>query len=189
MSVADDWFRKHRINVDEYYRMSEVGLLARDARVELIQGEVFDMAPIGSRHAYVVNTLNKLLVRVIGERAIVSIQQPLRLSERSEPQPDLLLLKPRQDGYRNAHPTAADVLLLIEVSDSTLRYDREIKTPLYAQHGIPELWLFDLNGMQVHCMTQPNNDVYEVIATKHEGTCCPHLLPEICIEIDALLAP
>lgn len=159
-TASDNWLPRHRITVDEYYRMAEVGLLAHDARVELIEGEIIDMPPIGSTHASVVMTLNKELARVIGDHALLSVQGPARLSQRSEPQPDLMLLKPREDFYRAGHPSAADVLLLIEVSDTTLRYDRDVKAALYARHGIPEVWIIDVRGGQVHCMREPKDGAY-----------------------------
>jgi Uma2 family endonuclease len=141
------WPQRHRITVDEYHRMAEVGLLAPEARVELIEGEIIDMAPIGPPHSSVVNQLTRLLVRALDDQAIVQVQGPIRLSRSSEPQPDLALLKPREDFYRHRHATGADMLLAIEVSESSLRYDREIKAPLYARHGVPELWIIDLpNG-------------------------------------------
>src|SRR5437762_3145838 len=111
-TAADNWFPKHRINVDEYYRMAEVGLLAHDARVELINGEVIDMAPIGISQAYVVTLLQEMLVAATNGLSVMRVQQPLRLDARSEPQPDLTLLKPPAKQYAQRHPTALDVLLL-----------------------------------------------------------------------------
>jgi Uma2 family endonuclease len=161
MSVTkESWPRPHRLTVDEYYRMAEVGLLPPDARVELIEGEIIDMAPIGSRHAAAVNLLAERLIRGQGGTALVSIQAPVRLGLRSEPQPDLAILKPRADRYAGSHPTAADVLLLIEVSDATLRFDREVKAKLYAQHGVSELWIVDLNDHRVHVFREPVQGAY-----------------------------
>jgi len=109
MSLASDqWPRRHLINVEQYHRMAEVGLLAPDARVELIEGEIVDMAPIGSDHAGVVNFLLRTLVFAAGDQAVVAVQQPVRLGDQSEPQPDVMLLKPRADLYRQSHPTSAD---------------------------------------------------------------------------------
>ena len=186
-TVADDWFPRHRINVDAYYRMAEVGLLAHDARVELIQGEVIDMAPIGSRHAYVVNTLTRLLIHALNDRAIVAVQQPIRLDQRSEPQPDLTVVKPPADAYRTAHPVAADVLLLIEVSDTTLRYDRDIKLPLYASHAVPEVWLIDVNSKLLHRMRQPINQAYTATTTHHDGNVALAMLPGVSIDLSGVL--
>jgi Uma2 family endonuclease len=160
-TAADNTLTRHRIDVDAFYRMASAGVLAEGARVELIQGEVIDMAPIGSRHAALVNKLNRLLTLSIGERAIVSVQQPLRLDQFSEPQPDLVLLKPRKDFYSDSHPTSADVLLLIEISDTSLRYDREIKIPLYARHAIPEVWVIDVQAKEIIRMNRPTVEGYE----------------------------
>lgn len=155
---TDTWPRPHRLTVDEYYRMAEVGLLAHDARVELIEGEIIDMAPIGSRHAEVVDRLGRYLHEAAGKLATVGVQRPIRLSHLSEPQPDLVLMQPRS--YADAHPTPADVLLLIEVSDSTLRFDRETKIPLYARHGIAEVWLADVATPRLHVFRRPTETGY-----------------------------
>jgi Uma2 family endonuclease len=186
-SVADNWFPKHRINVDEYYRMAEVGLLAHDARVELIDGEVIDMVPIGSRHAGIVSALNRMLGVAVGARALVTVQQPVRLSERSEPQPDIALVKPRADFYSTAHPGPSDVLLLVEVSDTTLRYDRDVKLPLYASHGIPEVWLIDLNAKQLIRARLPVGNRYTDTAALGGGTSEVGLLPGAAIDLSAVL--
>jgi Uma2 family endonuclease len=150
--------QRHRLTVDEYYRMAEAGVLAPDARVELIEGEIIDMAPQKSRHASVVNELSTRLHEAVGRRAVVTCQTPLRLSERSEPEPDLMLLRPRADGYAGSHPDAADVLLLVEVADSSARYDREIKLPLYARHGVAEVWIVDLEAGLVRFQRQPSGE-------------------------------
>lgn len=137
---------RHRLNVAEFHRMAEAGIFSPDERVELIEGEVIDMAPQKSRHAAVLSRLMNRLVRAAGEQGWVVCQVPLCLSERSEPEPDLMLLRPRADQYAQSHPTPADVLLLVEVADSSLRYDREVKLPLYAKHGVGEVWLVDLEA-------------------------------------------
>lgn len=187
-SVADQWPKSHRLTVDEYYRMAEAGLLAHDARVELIEGEVIDMAPIGSRHAGIVNRLNRLLDRAVGDRAVVAVQQPLRLDSRSEPQPDLCVLKPRPDFYGNSHPAPGDVLLLIEVSDATLAYDQGPKAALYARHGIPELWVVDAQGGQLICMRQPSAAGYSWSAVLGiQASVEVAALPDIRIELAAFL--
>jgi len=152
--------QKHLISVDEYYRMAEVGLLAPDARVELIEGEIIDMPPIGTDHAGVVSLLTHLFVSVIGNRAVVQPQAGVRLDLRSEPQPDLALLAPRPDFYRHKHPAPEDALLLVEVSDSTLRYDLDVKVPLYARHHIRETWIVDLQHGQLHLFDAPQGGRY-----------------------------
>ena len=146
---------RHRLSVADYYRMGEAGVFAPDARVELIEGEVIDMAPIGSRHGSAVKRLVSLLTSTLGSRVILAVQDPLRLSDLSEPEPDLMLLKPRDDFYADAHPSAADVLLLIEVADTSARYDREIKLPLYARHGVPEVWIVDLEARLLRFYSLP----------------------------------
>jgi Uma2 family endonuclease len=155
-----DWIPRHRITVDEYYRMAEEGILRPDARVELIEGEIIDMAPIGIRHGGSVLQLNRLLTSAVGDLAFVSAQSAVRLSSISEPQPDFALLRPRRDFYKTRHPTAADTFLVIEVSDTTLRYDLRVKVPLYARHEIPEVWLVDVEGKQLRVFRSPNSGEY-----------------------------
>src|SRR5882672_5431271 len=133
-SVAYDIFRRHRLTVAEYYRMAETGILAPEARVELIEGEVIDMPPIGSFHAGTVKYVGNKVREAVGDRVIVSIQDPVFLDLHSEPQPDIALLRPRPDFYRSSHPTPADVFLIIEVADTSLAYDTQIKLPLYARY-------------------------------------------------------
>ena len=157
---TETWPRPHRLTVDDYYRMAEVGVLSPDDRTELIEGEIIDMAPIGSAHADVVRLLNQRLVRTVGDSAVVSIQLPVRLSQRSEPQPDLALLRPKAGGYRRMHPTADDVLLLIEISDTTLRYDLGRKAHIYAEHGIREYWVVDLVANCVWRHRKPSGAQY-----------------------------
>ena len=139
------WVVRRRFGVAEYHRMAEAGILGEDDRVELVEGEVVEMSPVGGPHIGAVMALNHLLVAAAAGRARVSVQSPVRLGDRSEPQPDLAVLRPRADRYRGGEPpTAADVLLLVEVADSSLRYDRGVKLPLYARHGVPEVGVVDL---------------------------------------------
>ena len=167
--------------------MAEVGVLAQDARVELIQGEIIDRVLIGSPHASVVNALARVFFQAVGERAIVSVQQPIRLDRYSEPQPDLTVVKPRADFYRTAHPTPSDVLLLIEVSDSTLRYDREIKLPLYASHAIPEVWILDINHKIIHRFVQATKRTYTAVTTLGDGVVALSNLPGVSVDLSGLL--
>lgn len=179
---------KHRISVHAYHRMAEAGALAPEARVELIEGEIVDKAPIGSRHASVVNRLTRILVPAVGERAIVQVQGPVRLGEFSEPEPDLALLKPRADYYREALPGAADVLLLIEVADSTQRYDRRVKTPLYARHGVAQVWVIDLENALVHFYGRPRDGAYaDISALEHPGLTPIAALPGLAIDLSGIL--
>jgi Uma2 family endonuclease len=146
---TESWPRPHRLTIDDYYRMAEVGLLSPDDRTELIEGEIVHMPPIGSAHASVVTLLGRRLTRAVDDSVDVRVQQPVRFMPRSEPHPDVALVRHRADAYRHAHPTAADVLLLIEVSESTLRYDLEDKARLYATHRVPEYWVVDLVNQRI----------------------------------------
>lgn len=155
--------------VDEYYRMAESGILHEDDRVELVEGEILEMAAIGTRHFACVNRVNKILVQRVGDAAIVHVQNPIRLSDLTEPQPDVALLRPREDFYAGKHPTPEDVLFLVEVSDTTLRYDREVKLPLYALSVIPEVWIVDLSGEEVLTYSQPSGNSYREIRRLGRG--------------------
>jgi Uma2 family endonuclease len=148
--------------VAEYDRMIETGILQEHDRVELLDGEILEMSPIGSRHAACVNRLNTLFTRWAGDRAIISVQNPIRLNDYSEPEPDVAVLKPRDDYYVTAHPTSEEVLLLVEVAETSLEYDREVKIPRYAAAGIPEVWLLDLQHQLVMVYTQPKGSAYQV---------------------------
>jgi Uma2 family endonuclease len=149
---------RRRFTVHDYHRMGEAGILHEDDRVELIEGEIVEMAAIGTRHFACVNGLTRLLVRSVGDEAIVSVQNPVRLNERTEPQPDLTVIRPRD--YRLSLPGPEDVLLLIEVSDTTLTYDRGVKLPLYARAGIREVWIVDLSGEVIERHTDPSGYSY-----------------------------
>jgi Uma2 family endonuclease len=153
--------RRHRITVHDYHRLAEVGVLAPDARVELIEGEIIDMAPLGKDHLSIVDQLNRLLVRAVGDAAIVRVQGSIRLSEFSEPEPDIVLLAPRPDFYRGELASGTNTLLVIEVSDSTLRYDRGVKAPLYARHGVPEYWIIDVQNAQLLVYGELRHGRYE----------------------------
>jgi Uma2 family endonuclease len=155
--------------VEDYHRMAEVGLLGEDDRVELIEGQVIQMSPVGSRHAGCVNLLTRLLVDRCGDRAVVAVQNPVRLSVRSEPQPDLSVLRPRSDSYRGAHPGPEDPLLVIEVADTTLAYDRGLKAPLYGRHGIAETWVVDLEGDKIEVHQEPGPEGYARVETVSRG--------------------
>jgi Uma2 family endonuclease len=151
---------RHAITVDEYLRMGEAGVLAPDGRYELIAGEIIDMPPIGPAHASKTNRLVDLFTAAVRGRAIVSAQNPVILGDLSAPQPDLALLRYRDDYYAEAHPGPADVLLLIEIADSSLSHDRETKLPLYARFQIPEVWLIDLQGGHLDVHRAPGGGRY-----------------------------
>ena len=188
MSLSETVIPRHRLTVDEYYRMAEAGILAPDARVELIEGEIVDMTPVGSRHVSVVNRLNRMLTVAVGELAIVQVQGPVRLGDRSEPEPDLALLRPRADFYRDKHPTPEDVLLIIEVSDTPVAYDRSVKIPLYARHGVLEVWLIDLESSRISVHRNPHNSAYaDVLNLDRPGITAISLLPRAVIDLAGLL--
>ena len=177
---------RHRWTVSEFQRMGKTRFLDPTVRMELIEGELFDMAPIGSFHAGTVTLLTHLFTQAVGETAVISVQNPIDLSERSEPQPDLILLRPRADYYLSEHPHPRDVLLLIEVSDSTVQFDRKTKVPLYARHGIPEVWLVvgpHRRHIEVYRDVQPEQGGYRTRLQVREGTLTPVLLPEVEIRL------
>jgi Uma2 family endonuclease len=148
-AMPPDLVRRHRLTVEEYFRMAEVGLLAPEARVELIEGEIFDMAPIGTQHGGLTAWLHRRFLRDLGEKISVWNQVTLPLGKFSAPEPDLVILKYRKDEYRNKQPLPDDVLLVVEVSQSSLRHDRTVKVPLYARHEIPEVWILDVQRPQL----------------------------------------
>lgn len=177
---------RHRWTVSDFQRLGETGLLAPDARLELIDGELFEMAPIGCFHAGTVGILDRLLARAVADTAIIHVQNPILLGDGSEPQPDLLLLRPHPDHYLSEHPQARDVLLLIEVSDSTVSFDRKTKVPLYARHGIPEVWLVvgpQRRHFEVYRDPLPETGTYQTRSRLRQGRLTPVLLPEVEIRL------
>jgi Uma2 family endonuclease len=183
--VAQEVVRR-RFTVHDYHRMGEAGILHEDDRVELIEGEIVEMAAIGTRHFTCVNGLTRLLVREAGDAAIVSVQNPVRLDEYTEPQPDLTVLRVRD--YRESLPTPEDVLLLIEVSDTTLAYDRGVKLPLYARAGIREVWIVDLPGEVIERHTDPSVDGYRSSErARRREEIKSAALPELAFRVEAVL--
>ena len=152
--------RRHRLTVSDFHRMGEAGIFAAGDRVELIDGEVIDMSPIGALHAAIVARLTAFLCRSVGSGVIVWCQNPIRLDEASEPEPDIALLRPRADGYMSAHPGPEDVLVVFEVADTSLAYDLGVKVPLYARHGIPEAWVIDAATRQTRVFREPSAEGY-----------------------------
>ena len=168
--------------------MGRVGILAEDDRVELLDGEIVAMSPVGPKHASTVNRLNELLVRTLAGLATVVVQNPLRLLPRSEPQPDVILARPRRDFYAGAHPTAEDVFLVIEVADSTLRKDRMVKVPIYARQGVVEVWLVDLAARAVTVYADPVDGGYRDVPTVHgEEPLSPQALPRLRLIVSDIL--
>lgn len=179
---------RRAFTVEEYRRMAQAGILREDDRVELLDGEIVTMTPVGSRHAACVNRLTHALsARVVG-RAIVSVQNPVQLGERSEPQPDLALLRSRPDFYAGAHPGPMDVLLVIEVADTSIDLDREIKVPLYAQAAIPEVWLVDLAGGYIETYRGPGDQGYREVQRGSRGQhLSPQAFPDMRLAVEDLL--
>lgn len=178
---------RRRFTVEDYHRMGAAGILKPEDRVELIEGEIIQMSPIGSKHAGCVAFLNRLFDRAVGERAIVQVQNPLRIGEGSEPQPDLMLLKPKSDFYASGHPGPSDVLLLIEVADTSAESDREVKLPLYARARIGEFWLVHLDKKQIEVYRDPQRGAYASTRTHSPGiSVSPQAFPDIQVSIDDL---
>lgn len=178
----------HRWTVGEFHQMAIAGLLDETDRVELIEGEMIDMAPIGSRHAFIVNRLSQALAAGGAKgQYLVSTQNPVCLGDRSEPQPDIALL--RNGNYMDALPTAADVLLIVEVSDTTLEYDRDVKLALYARHAIAEVWLLDVNARELTVYREPAEGQYRLIRkpTAAEAV-SPMLVPGVALRLAEVMA-
>ena len=182
--------RARRIfSVFDYYRMAEAGVLKEGDRVELIEGEILEMSPIGNRHAASVDRLNAFLNRLVGGDVIVRVQSPVWLNHFSEPQPDVTVLKPRADFYSGGHPTPEDVLVVVEVADTTVRYDRGVKVPLYARAGVPEVWLVNLERDEVEVYSRPEQGVYQDVRRVRRGErLSSGQLPSLALSADDVLA-
>jgi Uma2 family endonuclease len=179
---------KRRFTADDYERMAETGILSDDDRVELIDGEVVVMTPIGALHAANVDRANHVFRMKVGATAIIRVQSPVRLNLYTEPQPDLVLLRPRDDFYAKAHPGPSDILLIVEVADSSLDYDRDVKTFIYAQSAIVEYWLVDLNSRGLVRHTSPDNGSYKRVDQFTAGQAvAPQLLPGCHVQIADLI--
>lgn len=160
---------RRMFNVSDYYRMAAAGVFSEDDRLELVEGEILEMSPTGSRHAARVDRLNAALGRLVSGAAIVRVQSPIRLNDFSEPLPDISLLKPRDDYYERSHPTPGDVLLVVEVADTSAAYDRGVKVPLYARAGVPEVWLVDLTKGEVEVYSRPEGGAYRDVRRVPRG--------------------
>ena len=180
--------RRRRFTRGEYHRMAEAGILHEDDRVELIEGEILQMTPIGRRHAACVAELTRLLVPAVGQRALLWPQNPITLPGETEPQPDIVLLRPRADRYLQDDARPADVLLLVEVADTSQRYDRLVKIPLYARAGVPEVWIVDLAGGVIEVHRRPAGSAYAQVERVGPGsTVSPAAFPDIVLSVDAVL--
>lgn len=179
---------RRRFTVKEYHRMALVGILREDDRIELLEGEVIEMSPIGSRHAACVDRLTEVFSERLRRRATIRVQNPIRLGEDSEPQPDLALVQPRPDFYASFHPEPQDVFLLIEVADTSEEHDREVKIPLYARWGIPEVWLVDLAGDAIEVYRGPGPDGYrEVYRVRRGESLSIQAFPDIVLAVEEVL--
>jgi Uma2 family endonuclease len=179
---------KKLFNVYEYHKMVDAGILREGERVELIRGEIIRMSPIHPPHNGTIHRANRFLVRVVGDAAIVGVQGSIRLDEYDEPQPDLYLMRPREDFYTTRHAGPADILLIIEVADSSLEYDRTIKMQLYAETGVPEYWISDLQNECVLAYSDADNAGYRTLRQFRRGeTLSPRLLPSCVVPVDVLL--
>jgi Uma2 family endonuclease len=179
---------RRRFTTDEYEQIVAAGVFAEDDRVELVDGEIIEMSPLGPRHSACVDRLTDLLVPLVKGLAIVRVQSPIRLSKRSEPQPDVTLLQWRSDYYANGHPEPEDVLLLLEVADSSLTYDRDVKLPLYARAGIPEVWLVALLQQSVTLYREPGEEGYGFVKRLRCGETLSSLaLPAVQMGVNDIL--
>jgi Uma2 family endonuclease len=178
----------HRFSVKEYYRMAETGVLRPDARVELLDGEIIDMSPIGPFHSGVVCRLTRLFTLNSGNRWLVRAQAPLRLNVHSEPEPDVMLLKPSPNDYVNGHPQPEDVFLLVEVSDSSLAVDVEKKLPLYGRAGVAEVWIVNLEEGVLEVYREPHFNGYGSKTVLRAGDQArPVAFPDAVVDVAELL--
>ncbi len=176
------------ITVEEYYTRAQIGLIDPDARVELIEGEVIDMAPLGNRHGYAVDLLTARLCALADDEAIVRVQGALRLGDITEVQPDVTLLRMRTDRYRESQARGSDALLVVEVSDTTLRKDLHVKVPLYARYGVPEVWVVDLENDRIRFHRAPEGGRYrDVTSATQPGSASVPGLARAGIDLGALL--
>ena len=181
-------FRTYNFTVDEYHRMAKAGVFHEDDRVELIDGQVVEMTPIGPRHARCVDDLTRLLSRLADDQAIVRVQNPVVLAEYHEPQPDLALVRERPDRYGQAHPQPAHVMLVVEVADTSVEHDRSVKIPLYARAEIPEAWLVNLPDELIEVYRNPAGGSYAEITSLSRGeTIKPLLLPDARLGVADIL--
>lgn len=185
MTIA---IQKRRFTADDYQRMGQTGILSEGDRVELIDGEVVAMTPIGPRHNAAVNRGTRALVLAAGSDAVVQPQGSVRLDFYDEPQPDLVLLRPRTD-YASHLPGPADILLIVEIADSSLEYDRDLKSRIYATAGIPEYWVSDVGAERLFCYSRPVDGRYDTVVERRRGeTVAPQALRACAIKVEDLFA-
>ena len=179
---------RKRFTVDEFHRMGDTGVLTEGDRLELIEGEIVKMTPIGNRHLGCVNAAVTKLAIALAGRAVISGQNPLQLSDQSEPQPDIVVLKPRQDFYRSRRPEASDSLLVIEVADTSIKYDRDLKLRLYARAGVPEVWIEDLKDNVLLVYRDVSEDEYKTqLSLPRSATVSPQAFPDVVLQVEEML--
>lgn len=170
MATVSTFVRKHLTDIYEWQRLGAANIFSPESRLELIEGEILEMAPIGCNHAGHLNRINKLFIISAGDFAVTSAQNPLRLGDLSEPEPDIMLLRPQADFYSNRHPQATDVLLVIEIADSSLAFDQSQKLRLYAMHKIPEYWIVNLIDNCLEVYIEPIGETYAQKSTLRAGS-------------------
>lgn len=180
---------RRKFTVEEYHRLSKAGILREDDRVELIDGEIVEMGPVGARHAATVKRIRNRLTPIESSgRALLSVQDPIRLGDFGEPQPDLALLRPRGDFYAAEHPGPEDVLLVVEVAETSTDYDRQVKVPLYARWGIPEVWLVDLEQDRIEVYRRPSAEGYQEVQMVRRGERVgPTAFPDLVLRTEEIL--
>jgi len=177
----------HPFTVDDYHRMAETGILCKDDRVELLEGQIVAMSPIGNVHQACVDRLNRLFIKACGDEAIVRIQGSVVLNDRTQPQPDVALLRPRESFYADGAPGPGDILLLVEVCDSSVDKDLRIKMPLYARVGVSEFWLVDIPQSRIDIYRTPTPDGYADTRTAHLGdTISPAAFPDVSFTVASI---
>ncbi|MEI6444510.1 MAG: Uma2 family endonuclease [Nostocales cyanobacterium ELA583] len=188
LQLAQPRLNTFRLNVSQYHQMSEAGILSENDKVELINGEIIEMSPIGRRHAACVDRINRLFSNILGIKVIVRVKNPIILNNLSEPEPDIALLQPRADFYESGHPQPQDIFLLIEVADSSLEYDKDVKIPLYASSGISEVWLVDIYEQVIIVYRYPSESGYSDIQTLSRGKKLSiQAFPEINLVVNDIL--
>lgn len=179
---------RHRFTVEDYYRMAEAGIFDEDSRVELIDGEIIDMPPIGPRHSDGVDRLAEMFITRLAGVARVRIQNPVHLDEHNDPEPDIALVRRRAGGYASGHPTPADIALVIEVADSSAEYDRQTKGPMYARAGIADYWILDVGRDHILVHREPTESGYATTRIYRRGEQVrPLAFPDLAFSVDDIL--
>ena len=181
------FLEKRLLSVKEYHKMGEVGILAPDDRLELINGEIIKMSPLNSKHTSHVKRITALFYRLLDGQVTISIQDPVELNDYSEPEPDIAVLKFREDFYAEKHPLPVDVILLVEVADSTVVTDKKVKMPLYAKSGIPELWIVNLQENVIEVYKDNEGGVFKTQKSFKKGDTLPLSNFDISIKVDQIL--